>query len=207
MANSKTQLANLALSRIGETNILYINDTTNDAARQCKRLLQPVIREVGRTHKWNCLKARAQLAQDSPAPAFGWDYSYTLPALCLQLVTVNGYSMDTAYIQDYYEIEGRAILTDATECKITYIAYTDDVTKFDSLLDRCVVALLSSYLASIVAGDNDLAVRLRQEYEEVVLPRAMRIDAQEMKQRKYSLIDHSGWLNARRIQPGEGFIG
>jgi len=203
MADSKTQLANLALLRIGETAITDINDTTNDAARQCKRLLKTVIKEVGRTHKWNCLKTRSQLAANTTAPAFGWDYSYTLPVLCLQLVTLNGYSIDEAYIQSKFEIEGRDILTDAKECKITYIAYTDDVTKFDSHFDRCVVALLSSYLASIIAGEDSLAVTLRREYEEVVLPRAMRIDAQESNPRRYSLINNSTWLESRRIQPGD----
>lgn len=204
MATSKTQLSNLALSRIGETTIVDINDTTNDAARQCKLHLEPVIREVGRAHKWNCLKARAQLAQNVVTQPYDeWLYSYTLPTNCLQLVKVNGYSADTAYIQDNFEIEGRNILTDAEECMISYIEYTDDVTVFDSLLDRAIVTLLASYLASIIAGDDKLAIALRDEFEDVVLPRASRVDSMEQKRRKYSVIANSSFLLHRHIQPGE----
>lgn len=206
MADSKTELANLALTRIQEEVILDINDTTNDAARKSKLLLEPVIREVARSHKWNALKTRAQLPQDTAGPAFEWDHSYTLPVDCLQVVKVNGYSVDHAYIQDHFEIEARRILTNADEAKIQYIRFTDNVTIFDPLLDRAIATLLSSYLAGALQGDHQLSQALREEYEKIVLKRAQRVDAQEGNPRHLSLINRSKWLQSRRIQPGEGTV-
>lgn len=203
MAESKTQLANLALARIGENSIIDINDTTNDAARQCKLHLEPVVREVARRHKWNFLKKRAQLPANTTGPAFEWEYSYTQPTDCVRVVKVNGYDSTSDYIQDLYEIEGRDILTNAEECKISYIAYTDDVTIFDPLFDRAVVTLLASYLASIIAGDLQKATTLRQEFEDITLPNAQIEDSKEEKPRRYSRIANSRWLQSRRIQPNE----
>ena len=206
MATSKTQILNLALARIGENRVIDIDDTTQDAARQGRLLYEPTAREVMRAHPWNCLAARQQLAANSPAPAFGWAYSYTLPTQCVRLIKVNGYSTDDGYIQDLYKVEGRDILTDAENMFIEYVEYTDDVTKFDPLLDRAIVTLLASYLASIIPADDQLAVTLRQEYETIVMPRAQRIDGHERNARKYSLINNSSWLASRRIQPGEGTV-
>lgn len=206
MATSKTQLANLALSEISETTIVDINDTTNDAARKCKLHLEPSIREAGREAAWNCLMKRVQLAADSPVPDFGWEQSYTLPTQCLRLVKLNGYSIDEAYLQDKFQIEGRAILTDADEAKIEYVEYTDDVTIFDSLFNRAVITLLASYLAPIIAGDAALGVTLREKYEGIIAPKAKKVDGNEKNARRFSNINNSTWLQSRRIQPGEGTV-
>jgi hypothetical protein len=110
-------------------------------------------------------------------------------------LTVNGY--EGQYVQDVYEVEGRKILTDAEECKITYVGYTADTSKYDSLLISCIVALLAAHLALKTAKDPNLSARMRQEYEQVILPRARQIDGNEQNRRKYNMAAHSGWLRSR----------
>jgi hypothetical protein len=202
MATSKTHISNLALSMIGEDVILDINDVTNDAAQKCKLHYKPTAKEVMRAANWNCLKKRIQLASN-PTPAFEWEYSYTQPVECVRVVRVNGISPGNSYAQSLYEIEGRDILTNSDECKLQYIEYTDDVTVFDALLDRAIITLFASRLASIIPGDDELSLRLLDVYTNEILPQAKLIDAKEKHSRRFDPIAQSSFLASRRIQPSE----
>ena len=196
-----TSICNEALAEIGQSVIVDINYTTNDAARSCKLLFEPTARQVMRLHPWNCLKARQQLALND-TPVFGWDYSYTLPTQCVRLMTVNGYDETSNYKEDYYEIEGRDILTDATSCKITYIGYNENVPQWDPLLRRCVITLLASKLAFRLSQDTELGGFLAERFKRVDLPEAQKIDANERRKRFYDPVGDSPWIAARKIQPG-----
>lgn len=196
-----TDICNEALAEIGQSVINDIDDTTNNTARSCKLLFEPTAREVMRSHPWNCLKARQQLAANA-TPAFGWDYSYTLPTQCVRLMTVNGYDNDTGNKEDFYEIEGRDILTDANECKITYIKYSDNTPIWDPLLRLAVVIRLASKLAHKISQDHELGFALLQTYEKQILRQAQKIDSNERKKAPYNPVKDSKWIAARSIQPG-----
>jgi len=192
---SKTDIASQALLRIGQNVINDLDDTSDPTARIAKVFYQDVVREVTRSHGWNCLKSRANLALNTQPPSFGWVSSFTLPTECVRLITVNGY--DDSYVQDIYEIEGRNILTDAVECKITYIPYTPDTTKYDPLLVQAIVTLLASRLASKIGKDDRLSQTLLSEYHQVSLPKAQKIDGNEQKRRRYNPSAHSTWVRSR----------
>lgn len=187
----------MALTRVGQQPVNSIDDTTDDTAQLGKRLYKDTVKEVLRSHEWNCCKTRAVLTQNTTGPDFGWTYSYTLPTECLNLISVNGYSSDTGYVEDLYEVEGRDVLTDADECKITYVQYTDNTTLFDALLTECIILLLASKLASRVGRNPGLSNALLQEYEQVKLKNAKRADGRERNKRKYNLADRSKWIEAR----------
>ena len=185
--------------RIGQNVINDIDDTSDPTARIAKVFYEDVVKEVLRSHPWNCLKRRAVLAKNTTGPDFGWENSFTMPTECHRLITVNGYDSD--YVQDYYEIEGRDILTDAEECKITYVLYSEDTTKYDALLIQAIVTLLASRLASKIGKDDQLSQALLTEYTRVSLPRAQKVDGNEQKRRAYVPSAHSSWVKARYIQP------
>lgn len=191
----------MALILCKSSRITDINSTTEIAAREAKALYEQTAREVMREHPWNCLTARENLPQN-PTPAFGWSYSYTLPSQCVRLLSVNGYKVEQNYVEDNYTIEGRDILTNASECKITYIEYTDDTSLFDPHLTRAIAHLLGSYLATIVATDDQLGLVLRDEYERRVLPKAKMSDSREQNHILPDPASTSAWVRARRIQPG-----
>lgn len=174
-----------------------VDDDSDVRARSVKTLLEDVTKEVMRSHVWNCLKTRAVLAANTTGPDFGWDNSYTLPTECVRLVTVNGY--DASFVQDWYEVESRDILTDATECKITYISYSEDTTKYDPLLLQATVVLLASRLASKIGKDDGLSQSLLEEYRRVALPLAQKVDGNEQKRRPFYGPAHSRWVAARYI--------
>lgn len=189
-----TQICNMALARIGQQPINDINDDS-PVARACLSLYEDTVREVARSHPWNCLKARADLAQNATAPEFGWAYAYTMPTDCVRVIDVNGY--DPIYTPAIYEINGRDILTDDDECKMTYIRYNEDPTGFDSLLVRSIVTLLASYLAGRIAQDDARSMTLREEYERTTLRIARKVDANEQKRRRYPWHRDSEWVQAR----------
>ena len=66
---TETEVANLALAKIGEPLITDIDDTTQKAARYCKLLMNPTRREVLREHFWAFANRVRQLFP-MPADAF-----------------------------------------------------------------------------------------------------------------------------------------
>lgn len=198
---SSTQIANLALGEIGQTRINDINDTTSDAAKDAKLFLIPVIKSILRAHPWNCAKDRAELAQNVPAPAFGWTYSYTLPTKSVKLITLNGYNIWDWRKSDWFEIEKRNILTDAEEAKITFIEWNGDPTSLDDMLVECVWMKLAAKLASKVSSDDGLAMKLEERYERI-LEKAKLQDNKEKNRRPLYNERDSQWVASRYYQPG-----
>lgn len=197
MALSKTDIANQSLGRVGAPPIMSLEDQDSKSAREVKLVFEQSVRELGRSAEWNCLKARANLAQ-SDVPAFGWSYSYLLPADFIRLVKLNGTTGDD-YPGDEWEIEGLSLLTDEEEAKIQYIAYKDDSNVYDPLFVDALVVLIASKIAVPLRGGDysEMAAGLRREYETVTLPRARQKDASERKRKRYDPTSECKWIWAR----------
>lgn len=195
-----TTILNLALTRAGQAPVLSIDDTSSDTAKLGKRLFPDTVKEVLRSHPWNCLTQRASLTPLTTAPIFGWAYSYPLPETCMYLSRVNGHESSESYVQDYYKVESGHILTDADVCNITYVGYTDDTSRFDPLLTESIIVLLASKLASRVGRDARLSLSLLQEYMDAKLPAAMKADAREQKLRRNEYWTESSWVRSRRMR-------
>lgn len=116
---SKTDIANFALGEVGEQSIATLEDATTPA-REAKRFIDQAIREVLASGKWKCARETAVLAQAATAPAFGWNYAYTLPANYVRMVTFNDVDPDFV-TTEVYERRGNQILTDETTAKIVYV--------------------------------------------------------------------------------------
>ena len=98
---------------------------------------------VFRSHPWNCLQKRVELAADTTAPAWGFSYAYTLPSDCLRLLRILDYDSN-------YKVEGRKILSNTSSMKILYIARVTDPNEYDELLRETLSAALG---ADIAFGD------------------------------------------------------
>jgi hypothetical protein len=192
---SKTDIANQALSRIGAKTIMDLDDTTSTSARVVKNVFEQSVREVGRFHDWNCLMERSNLAQLSTPPAFGWEYQYQLPTNCLKLCTVNGYEIGDN--EDAYDVEGRKILTDSDECKITYVAYKEDTGEYDPLFVEALVVYIAAKIATSIRQDENLASQLKQEFYQYALPKARKKDGNEKRQRRIDIANDSDWIRSR----------
>lgn len=193
---SKTDIANMALHRIGAQRIMDLNDQDSKSARVLRDFFEPAIREVGRLAEWQCLKDRATLGQLATAPAFGWDYAYQLPPTFLRLVKLNGVDY-RGQPGDDHEIEGRTLLTDQATADIEFIAYKDETADYDPLFVKAIVAKLAAEIAVPIRQDEVLAARMMEEFEKIALPKARVKTSGERKLRRFDPTEECSFVNSR----------
>ena len=144
MATSKTDLANQALSRLGEPRISDYGENSPNAVTI--RLHYDTVREsLLRMHPWNFAVKRAELTALSDDPTFGVDNQYQLPADYIRLNSLNG--IEAKSCLDNFTIEGKALLTDSTTAKITYIYDVTDVSLFDPVFREVLICRLAAEIA------------------------------------------------------------
>lgn len=133
---SKTDIANRALSKLGEQRVSNV-DTDNSKAAKVIRYMFDIVRdEMIAKYPWNFAIERAQIAKDSASPAWGFDNRYALPVDFLSLLEIKG--------KPKYKIEGRYIVTnDNSPIFIRYIKRVVNTGDFDPVF----VETFSSRLA------------------------------------------------------------
>jgi hypothetical protein len=94
----------------------------NASARKCLAIYPTTVRQLQANHPWNFLRTRIVLAPDSTPPAFGWEFSFTLPADFLNIVAVT----DSRGIQIPYQIEGTKLLAHAGAVYLIYTRFDDN---------------------------------------------------------------------------------
>ena len=91
---SVVNICNSALNLIGASTISALTEDTKNA-RLCNQRYEPVRNRVFRSHNWNCLVKRVQLAQNSTAPAVEYDYAYALPSDSLRVLKIHNGNVDS----------------------------------------------------------------------------------------------------------------
>jgi hypothetical protein len=151
-------ICNGALNQLGATTILSLTEDSKNA-RLCNSRYTQVRDALFRTHPWNCLQKRIQIAADSTAPAWGFTYAYTLPADCLRLLKILDYDSN-------YKVEGRKVLSNTETMKILYVARVTDPNEYDELLRETLSASLSADIAFAVTSNNTTSQNMYQLYQE-----------------------------------------
>jgi len=149
---SVVDICNGALNQLGASTILTLTEDSKNA-RLCNARYTQVRDSVFRSHPWNCLQKRLQLAADTATPAWGFTKQYTLPADCLRVLTILDYDAD-------YKIEGRKILTDNSTMKILYISRVEDPNEYDELLRETLSAALAADIAYAITSSNPTATNM-----------------------------------------------
>jgi hypothetical protein len=153
---SVVDICNGALNQLGATTILSLTEDSKNA-RLCNSRFTQVRDAVFRSHPWNCLQKRQELAADTDAPAWGFSYAYTLPADCLRLLRILDYDSN-------YKVEGRKILSNTSSMKILYIGRITDPNEYDESLRETLSAALGADIAFAVTStegqniDQDLGM-------------------------------------------------
>lgn len=146
MAASETSIANGALILLGERRINSIDDTTK-TAKLMKDRFDEIRDDLLRSHPWNFATKRASLDADSGAPAWGFDYQYTLPSDSLRLIEV-----DNPNRYDY-RVEERKILTNiGTPLLVAYTSQITDPTSMDVMFRQALSASLAADLCEAITG-------------------------------------------------------
>jgi hypothetical protein len=155
---STVDICNGALNQLGATTILSLTEDSKNA-RLCNARYTQVRDALFRTHPWNCLQVRLELAASTTTPAWGFAYAYTLPANCLRLLRVLDYDSN-------YKVEGRKILSNASTMKILYISRITDPNEYDELLRETLSAALGADIAYAVTSNNTTSQNMILSYQE-----------------------------------------
>lgn len=162
---STVDIANYALNIIGASNISSLGENSK-VGRLVNQRYEGVRDAVFRSHPWNCLIRRAELAQETETPVFGYSRQYNLPTnpFCLRVLEFSNGSL--SYPQDnmtnntggpVFVIEGRKLLTDEDTVRIKYIARVTDPQQYDALLIDALSARLASEIAYAATGSTSVS--------------------------------------------------
>lgn len=169
---SDVDICNSALNAIGASNIISLTEDSR-AARVCNQRYEFVRDSVFRAHPWNCLISRVEVAADSTAPAFEFEYAHTLPT--------NPYCLRVLRPQDpdsVFKIEGRKLLANTTPFKFIYISRVTDPNEYDQLLIEALAARLAADISYALVNSATLTQSLYAIYESK-LSEARFVDATE----------------------------
>ena len=167
---SVVQICNSALNQLGAASITSLTDNSKNA-RLCNERYATVRDAVFRSHPWNSLIKRQQLAQDTATPAYGFKFQFTLPSDCLRLLNLDAYNSD-------HKVEGRKILCNESAIKISYVSQVTDPNEMDVLLRETISAGLAADIAYAITANLQVG-KLMQEKYEYKLSLAKHTDASE----------------------------
>ena len=151
-------ICNGALNQLGATTILSLSEDSKNA-RLCNSRYTQIRDALFRSHPWNCLQKRVQIAADTTAPAWGFKNAYTLPADCLRLLKILDYDSN-------YKVEGRKILSNTSSMKILYVARVTDPNEYDELLRETLSASLGADIAFGVTSNNQTAKNMYELFKD-----------------------------------------
>lgn len=205
--SSETEIANLALTRIGHGLISALSENSK-AAETCNLHYARTRNAVLRAFPWNFAVKRATLALSATTPNHEFTYQHALPTDCLKVLRtsweadgsvgtaiygfpgVMGYAYDVAP----YRIEGRFLLCNESVARIEYIAEITDPAQFDELFVDVLAQRLAAEIA-VAMTDNQSLTKTMWEIYTAKLAEARTIDSQEGTPRM--VVDTSPWLAAR----------
>ena len=167
---SVVQICNSALNQLGASSITALTENSKNA-RLCNERYETIRDAVFRSHPWNCLIKRVQLAKDTDTPAWGFKSQYTLPADCLRVLQIRDYASD-------YKIEGRKLLINEDEVFLIYSAQITDVNELDVLLRETISAGIASDISYAITSNLQVTKLMTEKYG-LKLSEARHTDASE----------------------------
>lgn len=181
---SQTDIANLALSLIGESAISSINDPSDKPSRICLVNYAQALDETLSLARWSFAKKQVGLSKLTDAPLFKWTAAFQLPSDFIRLCEVEG--VDAFYPKEFFDIQGRKLFcgldSDNEEDEslhIEYIRREDDPTLYSPLFVEALAYRLAIKISVPLTNSDAKARTLMQTFEQVILPRCMTIDAQQ----------------------------
>ena len=174
---SVVDICNSALNLLGASTISALTEDSKNA-RLCNQRYEPIRDRMFRSHAWNCLTKRVQLAKDSAAPVVEFANQYTLPTDCLRVLKVHNGTTDSIASSLDYAVEGRKIKTDEGTIFLVYIAKITDPNEYDTYMIEALAASLAADLAYAITNNATLAKNYEATADER-LREARFIDATE----------------------------
>ena len=149
------EICNRALGRLGKGGIADLS-SGGDLALYCNQFLGEAIETVLSAKNWYSCRTRVQLAPSIETPAYGYEYSYPLPADCVNPIE---------YSTEACVPEGNNILTDETELYLTYVPRPVSPASLPGFLKAAISTKLASLLATPLTVSDSLRAMLLQEWQ------------------------------------------
>lgn len=199
---SKIAVWNMALGWVGTRTVASETEHTQEAV-QCGLYWDNARRQCLRDYPWSFARMRAVLAE-IPVPQ-GWDeyaHAYALPDDCLKILAVRTPGMarlprrQSAYMSVALDKQGgrRALLTDAVNPVLQYIADVDNPELFDDLFIGVLARKLAAMIAVPLLKNNTAKVNELEQLYRAAIPAALEADAAE----EYDAPVPDAWLAARQ---------
>ncbi|MDC0531954.1 hypothetical protein OAO03_02035 [Candidatus Pelagibacter ubique] len=153
---SVVDMCNSALNLLGASTISALTDDSKNA-RLCNQRYDSVRNRVFRSHAWNCLHKRVQLAQNSTAPVIEYSNAYALPSDCLRVLKIHNGTTDSIASALDYKLEGRNVVTDEGTVYLIYVALDTDPNNYDSYLQESISHQLAADLCYAITNNATLA--------------------------------------------------
>lgn len=194
---SEVAIVNAALIKIGEATIVSLSDASKPA-RLGNAIYGDIRDAVLQAHPWNFALARASLAANVIAPAWGFTYAYDFPSTpdyCLRVLSIESDGIQGVV----WKTEGRQIVTDeGAPLNILYIKQVTDPALFTPLFRECLAARLAAELAEPLKQSGPMKEMMEQLYVRKI-QEARTADAQEGTPDD---ITADEWLTARMTSTG-----
>ena len=189
---STVDICNSALNMLGGATIISLTENSKNG-RLCNQRYEPVRDAIFRSHPWNCLIKRIDLAANTETPNFQWKFQFTLPSDCLRVLRTENSNFSN---EEQYRIEGRNLLTNQSTIKIQYVAKITDTTKYDTLLIETISARLAAELCYPITQSSTLMDRMFALYD-AKLKEARFADATEGSSDDDNRLQAGDFINAR----------
>lgn len=183
---SKTTIANITLSKIGQPRVANIETENIKAARVVNNAWDIIRDAVLRAYPWNFALKRVSLAPDAEAPSWQYTYAYTMPAdfLALDLIQYN---------PDYSFEDNKIITNEGPTLYIRYIARIENTESWSADFNEAFATKLASVASEEITQSNTKKDALANAYENLIRV-AYRTDA---KENPIATLEEDAWVIAR----------
>ena len=197
---SQVDIANRALSKLGEARIISLDDDTKNA-REIKAAFDYVRDAEFRAHRWHFTKKRTTLPALTTTLAFGWDYQYQLPSDFLQVIQV-GLTDPIVDMSDYrtsgtmdWELEADGVLLSNAEAPLPlrYVARIEDPTRYDATFIEVLACRLAIETCEALTQSTTKKESAYQDYK-MAMSVAVRSNAIELPPKT---IQDDAWVLGR----------
>lgn len=197
MAQSKIDIANIALGKLGEPLITSFNDITSLPSIMFESLFDMYMDILVSKHPWNFATKRAQLAEKVSTPLFGWSKAFALPADYLTMVATKDYFSYKIELLDNEKV----LFSDQSIVQIKYISQVTNTALFPPYFSYLLAMFLCKELGATLAPSSLNLKSIGTEFNNALLE-AKRLDSQEgTPDRIEDNWVYSGYLNrGYRIQ-------
>jgi len=205
---SEVDIANRALSMLGEIRITSLDDA-NKPARAMKARYDLLRDAELSAYPWRFAVKRVSLAATTDTPAWGFSLIYNRPIDDLRPIKVGGAFVNAETIGVFYEstgvyteqspyeiIEGRIHTDLSAPLDYEYVAQITDAGQFDPLFVQALAARLASDAAEELTQSNSKAERADRIYQQT-LAQARRVNSLYRPPRRK---ETGRWMSSRVSQ-------